>query len=125
MENPESCINCGSESHHRHHVVPKVLGGADGENLVPLCQTCHGLVHERKFLNHKELQRLGIERAKKEGKYTGRKKSIDRFKVCLLNSEGLTTYAIADVLGISRMSVHRILNGEGLKHVRIKLKGAS
>jgi hypothetical protein len=116
------CINCGNESHHLHHVVPKVLGGSDGQNLVPLCETCHGLVHDKNYLNHKELQRAGIEKAKKEGKYTGRKNTINRLKVCLLNSQGLKPNEIADALDIHRQSVWRILHKEGLKGVKVKLK---
>ena len=41
----------------------------------------------------------------------GRKRSIDRAKVRQLREEGLSTYKIAEQMGISRMSVHRVLNG--------------
>lgn len=43
--------------------------------------------------------------------YKGGKPRIDREKVYRLRDEGLSTYKIADQMGISRMSVHRILNG--------------
>ncbi|MEJ6500228.1 MAG: helix-turn-helix domain-containing protein [Rhodobacterales bacterium] len=35
---------------------------------------------------------------------------MDRDEVRKLKVEGLSTYKIADKMGISRMSVHRILN---------------
>lgn len=66
------CFECGSSDStiHFHHVVPFTMGG---RNTIPLCVPCHAKVHNRKFVDHKELQRLGIERAKKEGKFTGRR----------------------------------------------------
>jgi len=66
-----TCINCGQPAEHWHHVVPKVLGGNDTTNCVPLCHNCHGLVHDKKMAS-KALQRAGIERAKVEGKYKGK-----------------------------------------------------
>ena len=50
--------------------------------------------------------------AKERGVYKNRKRKsvIDRDEVRKLKAEGLSTYKIADQMGISRMSVHRILN---------------
>lgn len=65
------CFDCGSNDKiEYHHVVPETLGGT---KTLPLCLICHGKVHDRDFVKHRELQRLGIERAKKEGKFMGRK----------------------------------------------------
>lgn len=58
----------------------------------------------------KKRQAEGIAKAKAKGVYKGRSKSIDRDKVKALRAEGLSTYKIAEKLGVSRMSVHRILN---------------
>ena len=59
----------------------------------------------------KKRQAEGIAKAKAKGVYKGRKATIDREKVKSLREEGLSTYKIAAEMGISRMSVHRILNG--------------
>lgn len=112
MAKLDPCINCGNEGQHLHHVVPKALGGNEGSNLVPLCLVCHGLVHNKNFLKSKELQKKGIERAKKEGKYKGRKptamlKSQDIVKMFL---NGCSTKQIMDTLHVSRASVYRALN---------------
>lgn len=66
---------------------------------------------ERNIIRARQAQ--GIAKAKARGVYAnhGRKHSIDRDKVCRLREEGLSTYKIAEKMGISRMSVHRILNG--------------
>jgi len=65
------CFECGSkESIHYHHIIPEVMGG---KQTIPLCEECHGKVHDRTFTKHRELQRIGIERAKLEGKFQGRK----------------------------------------------------
>ena len=49
---------------------------------------------------------------KARGAYNGTKKRIDREKVRQMKAEGYSTYKIAEEMGISRMSVHRILNTE-------------
>ena len=59
----------------------------------------------------KKRQAEGIAKAKAKGVYKGRKPTIDRDRVKELRGEGLSTYKIAETMGISRMSVHRILNG--------------
>ncbi|MGP9792172.1 recombinase family protein [Roseinatronobacter sp. NSM] len=58
----------------------------------------------------KKRQAEGIAKAKAKGVYKGRSKSIDRDKVKALRADGLSTYKIAEEMGVSRMSVHRILN---------------
>lgn len=66
------CANCLSDALHKHHVVPKVLGGVDlGTNLVWLCEACHGKVHNRSFVDHVKLTREGLQRAKQQGKKLG------------------------------------------------------
>ena len=60
----------------------------------------------------KKRQAEGIAKAKARGAYKGIKKRIDREKVRQMKAEGNSTYKIAEQMGISRMSVHRILNTE-------------
>ena len=57
----------------------------------------------------KERQAEGIAKAKSAGKYLGRKPSIDPAKVRQMKSEGMGPSAIAKKLGISRVSVYRVL----------------
>ena len=64
---------------------------------------------ERNIIRKRQAE--GIAKAKVKGVYKGGKPRIDREKVCRLRDEGLSTYKIASQMGISRMSVHRILNG--------------
>lgn len=71
------CINCGKEATEMHHVVPLSLGGKDiSSNKVYLCSICHSLIHgfdtKTRGLEWKRLQKEGIEKAKKEGKYKGK-----------------------------------------------------
>ena len=58
------CFECGNPSDHNHHVIPRVLGGT---KTIPLCERCHGKVHDRKFTNHREMTRKGIRDAKARG----------------------------------------------------------
>ena len=102
------CINCGIEATNMHHVVPKVLGGNEDSNRVPLCGFCHDKVHNTDHLALKELQRAGIERAKKEGKYKGRPPTIVRSEITSALSQGLGATEISKKLKVSRQSVYRI-----------------
>ena len=67
---------------------------------------------ERNILRRRQAE--GIAKAKERGVYANRvrKTVIDRDQVRQLKESGLSTYKIADKMGISRMSVHRILNRE-------------
>lgn len=65
---------------------------------------------ERNIIRKRQAE--GIAKAKERGVYKNRKRKpvIARDEVRKLKAEGLSTYKIADQMGISRMSVHRILN---------------
>ncbi|MDE2440984.1 MAG: recombinase family protein [Betaproteobacteria bacterium] len=56
-----------------------------------------------------ERQREGIEKAKAEGKYRGRKRTVDPGEVKALHQNGLGPAQIARQLGIGRASVYRAL----------------
>jgi uncharacterized Zn finger protein len=38
------CFECGAAAQHEHHVIPRAHGG---KNTVPLCEQCHGRVHNQ------------------------------------------------------------------------------
>lgn len=69
------CINCGKPGTQKHHVVPKELGGNDTTNCVWLCDKCHGLIHSitygKKQISHSQLTKIGIEKARTNGKQIG------------------------------------------------------
>ena len=67
---PKECANCGETNDlDIHHTVPLAKGGTNRiSNLVMLCLECHGKIHDVNRVKHKELQRIGIEKAK-ERKY--------------------------------------------------------
>lgn len=82
--------------------------GTDGASKLYL--SILGAVAEFERSIIKQRQREGIEKAKAKGVYKGRKPTIDKNRIFALRDEGLSTYKIAEVMGISRMSVHRALN---------------
>ena len=61
-----------------------------------------------------ERQRPGIEKAKADGKYKGRKPTAmnQRARIKVMDAEGKTRIAIAEALGISERSVYRALVAE-------------
>jgi hypothetical protein len=114
----DNCFECGLDGEiHYHHVVPAVIGGT---KTIPLCVMCHGKVHGKKFVNHKELQRIGIEKAKKEGKFTGRVKgsteTIEQFlnkpkslEIIKLAKKGLKYKEISEIIKCSQTTVTKVL----------------
>jgi DNA invertase Pin-like site-specific DNA recombinase len=58
----------------------------------------------------KERQREGIDKAKANGVYKGRKPSVDVAAVRSLHSDGVGASSIAKRLGIGRASVYRALS---------------
>lgn len=59
----------------------------------------------------KERQMEGIAKAKAEGRYTGRKPSVDVAAVRAMKAQGVRPVDIAVKLGIGRASVYRALEG--------------
>lgn len=70
----KECCNCKVKSNlHIHHIIPLAIGGTNYfSNLCLLCEDCHSKIHNHKLLNHKELQKKGIEDAKLKGVHMGR-----------------------------------------------------
>lgn len=70
-----------------HHLTPVSLGGSnDYNNLVTLCSKCHHYLHYCNPMvkfgvigqSHKELTKIGMMKAKKEGKNIGRLRNINK-----------------------------------------------
>jgi DNA invertase Pin-like site-specific DNA recombinase len=75
-----------------------------------LILTVLSMVAEMELSFIKERQRAGIEKAKAEGRYEGRPKSIDEDQLNVLNMQGLGASKIAKELGCSRSAVYKVLN---------------
>jgi len=106
----DRCFECDStESIHYHHVVPKTLGG---KKTIPLCNLCHGLVHNIDYVKIKSLQMAGIEKAKKDGKYKGRTKaSIKKVESAInLIKSGQSVKSAASKYNIGLSTLYRYLN---------------
>jgi hypothetical protein len=57
------CFECNNtHSLHKHHVVPRSLGGT---KVVYLCEKCHGIVHNRRF-NTTHLTTLAMSKRRKD-----------------------------------------------------------
>ena len=66
------CCNVDVEYLHKHHILPKSLGGTDlPTNIVECCESCHGNIHGRNMLNHSRLTSAGLAAAKARGVQLG------------------------------------------------------
>ena len=117
------CVICNTtENIEHHHITPVCKGGDDHpHNFISLCVEHHGMIHSLRpgsWAHRKELQRIGIEKAKKAGKYKGRKPTIDYKEVERLWNSGLGATEIAKKMGIYRTTVYRILPKEPYKKLK-------
>ena len=63
-----ACFDCGAPAEHNHHVVPRSLGGT---KTIPLCERCHGLVHDKKFTKISTLTKNALSVKKAKGERVG------------------------------------------------------
>ena len=112
------CFECGKGNCDidYHHVVPYVSGG---RQTVPLCLECHGKVHGLDKVKHKELQKIGIESAKKRGVYRGRRPNASETPEKFLSKEknveiinkiiaGQTYDQISKEVGCSKTTITKV-----------------
>ena len=117
------CVICNTtENIEHHHITPVCKGGDDHpHNFISLCVEHHGMIHSLRpgsWAHRKKLQRIGIEKAKKAGKYKGRKPSIDRKELKRLWDSGLSAIEIAKQMNINRTTVYRLLPKEPYKKLK-------
>lgn len=97
---------------HEHHVIPKSVGGT---KTVKLCDICHGKVHDRSFLNHRRLTKMGQDRARANGAKVGRPKKLTQetdSKILTALLEGSTPTDIAKIFGVSPSYISRLKNNK-------------
>jgi hypothetical protein len=113
------CFECGKPSDHNHHVIPRVYGGT---KTIPLCERCHGMVHDRKFTDHRAMTIKGLERAKARGVKLG----ANGHKLAEVNKEAADSFA-ADLkplvsqyiaAGLSRRIIADCLNRQNIPTAR-------
>jgi DNA invertase Pin-like site-specific DNA recombinase len=114
--NLNACFECGSSDHiHQHHVVPRVLGG---QNTIPLCARCHGMVHDRDLTHYTRLQRIGIRSAKKKGVKFGRPRSLSESQkeeaIHMMNG-GMSTKKVAELFTVSEPTMRRVKSNAKLR----------
>ena len=75
--------------------------------------TILGMVADMELKFIKDRQRAGIDAAKVDGIYKGRKKNVDDADIRRRITAGSTKAAVARDLNISRMTVYHALEGQG------------
>jgi hypothetical protein len=71
----EICFECGVNAEENHHVIPLSMGGT---KTIPLCNICHGKVHDIKRLRLSELTKAGLKKAKERGVKLGTKSGFPK-----------------------------------------------
>jgi hypothetical protein len=119
------CQTCLQENVvlYRHHIIPRSRGGTDSDNnLINLCETCHGKIHNVDFTDNKLLIRMGLKAARDRGVVLGapkgsqhrkgKRKTYDPNlveKILKLRKKGHTYRDIADVTSVSHTTIATIL----------------
>jgi len=62
---------------------------------------------ERNIIRQRQAE--GIASAKVRGVYKGRKKTVDENRICKMKAEGHSVTDIAEIVGVSRMTVYRCI----------------
>jgi hypothetical protein len=122
------CFECGSNGPlHFHHPIPRRLGG---KKTIPLCEECHGKIHNIDFTNHGILTKKGLDAARARGvklgfnknlTQEGRDKGIQVLKNNRVNNEEwkLAKEFIKDYIikngNINLSDISRLLNENGYR----------
>lgn len=64
----EACFECDLPARHDHHVVPRSRGGT---RTIPLCERCHGLVHDTSLTGTSHLTKTALAAKKAKGERVG------------------------------------------------------
>lgn len=117
------CFECGGTEYiHQHHVIPKSLGGT---KTIPLCETCHGRVHQKDLVKFNNLAKEGRKRYVENGGKLGRKEgsaeSIERFmskpvnvEIKQLVEQGYSVRKIVKMIGASSKTVVKVRKSTGI-----------
>lgn len=121
------CCNCEEiEGLQLHHIVPLSIGGTNFiTNLCLVCESCHSFIHDMNLVHNKTLRQKGIEKAKLEGKFKGRKTNLvkggkeeqrmnDIIKAYL---EGMTVNNIRKTYKVGTGTIYRLLEREDIKRI--------
>lgn len=110
------CFECGAKAHHKHHVIPKSMGGT---KTVPLCTLCHGKAHGIS-ISGPELTKRALRKRKADGmKYTKQTPygfEVVGRKLVLVEAEAKVVAEIqaARDSGSTLQSIADSLNGRGI-----------
>ena len=97
------CRNCGTKTDiEYHHIIPLSLGGNDTlSNIVPLCSTCHELLHfgKNNEISHSEATKRGVAKARAAGKQIGRKTGVKVETAKSVRAKGMILSLSSDFRG--------------------------
>ena len=80
----DKCVICGTNKNLEHHHIKSVVDGGDDHphNFITLCSEHHAMIHQLRpgtWNNHKQLIKIGKEKAKQDGIKFGRKRQYEHF----------------------------------------------
>jgi len=95
--NPNECYTCLGPVEHWHHVVPYSMGG---NITLPLCENCHGKIHNKDLVSMQALAIAGARRMALDGNFHSQKYSDEVVEKCvyLYKIQNLTYTQIAQIL---------------------------
>ena len=125
MKENTLCFERDERAVFNHYVIPKSQGG---KRTVPLCATCHGIVHSRTFtVNYRGIIQQAMARAKARGVLAGPKHKLTPLQTAELRQHravGVRIKALRHRYGLSKASVYRYLDGTQPAEVQELFAGA-
>ena len=112
-----TCVTCRTSSAHSDDkgvsvsfLKEKLVFSGDADDALARLQLqMMGAFAEFERNIIRQRQAEGIARAKARGVYKGRKKTIDENRIRNMKAEGHSVTEIAELVGVSRMTVYRTL----------------
>ena len=109
---PDKCLECGEPRDEWHHLVPFSKGG---KMMLPLCNNCNDLIHDKNLTSMRALAKDGKKRAREQGKPNG---GPSKWSPELITKIGEMTKN-----GLSPLTIGRTLTAEGVWPMPVDQKG--
>lgn len=102
----KKCFECDNPAEHRHHIIPRCLGG---KKTVPLCKSCHKKAHS--IIG--DIQKGHLSRITKNSRKINKLDIEMCHKIYRMRKKGCTYREIAIVVKVSHDTIKKFCDNVG------------